>query len=347
MINSLKDPEQSLWIYSQIMPFIRNKNKRNGNEHLMQCPFCDEAHTSHKKNAMRGYYYINTQTYYCFRCEKYANALELYEYLSGMSSKELLPQYLSYIQKHNQNHRGVNFSNFCSLSGGHRKTDNDSNKEIDFNSVPKVLKNPLTNRGKEYLENRKIFESKNIPPYNKFYSAMYKQKYEIITIPWYMEGEECYYQWRFLDSDIPFPKYGFPKGLSKKVYGIDMVDPSFPFIICTEGVFDSLWVKNGVALGGKVLTDFQKEIIEDKFPKHKIVYAFDNDSAGLNAILKQSSKNVDSLVFYWKNFSNGNKDLNEFAVNCDKDFFFNEENVLKCICTPLKLKLKLLKNNTK
>lgn len=342
MCNTFRNREQSLWIYSKIVPYITVKNKRNGNEHMMQCPFCDEANTSSKKNAMRGYYYIDSQSFYCFRCDKYASALELYEKLSGLPKSHILPEYMSYIRSNSNNSRGINFSNFYSVSGV-VETNNSDGITIDFNQVPENLKHTLTNRGREYLNERKIFESKNLPSYAKFYSASYKSKYEIVVIPWYIEGRECYYQWRFLDSDVPFPKYGFPKGLTKKIYGIDMIDPSFPFIICTEGVFDSLWVKNGVAVGGKHLTELQRHILKTRFPKHKIVYAFDNDSAGVDAMLKQSSENGNSLVFYWKDKSNGCKDLNEFAVKENTNYFFDEENIKQCIMNPLQLKLKILK----
>lgn len=342
MGNFVNNIDQSLWIYSQILPFIKGKNKKNGNEHIMQCPFCNEAETSHKKNAMRGYYYIDNQSFYCFRCDKWATALELYEKLSGLSRKELIPEYMSFVRNNTTNLNGVNYSNFLSLSGNYAQSENAV--ELEYNSVPKSMKQPLSDRGREYLEKRRIFESQNLPKYAKFYSSFFRKKYEVVTIPWYMEGQECYYQWRFIDSDVPFPKYGFPKGLVKKIYGIDMVDASFPYIICTEGVFDSLWVKNGVALGGKVLTEVQMSILKERFPKHRIVYAFDNDEAGLKAMIKQSTDNPNSLVFYWKPFSNGAKDLNEFVMNSDVNYFFDAKNVEKCICSPLQLKWKLVKS---
>lgn len=323
------------------MPYIRGRNKRNGNEHMMQCPFCDEANTSHKRNAMRGYYYIDNQTYYCFRCDRWATALDLYEVLSGLDRSNIISEYMSFVKNESFGRNGVNYSNFLSLSGMSR-FDDEKKTEFEFNMIPKSMRNELSERGREYLEKRLIFDSPNLPSYAKFYSSFYKKKYEVVTIPWYYEGQECYYQWRFLDSDIPYAKYGFPKGLTKKIYGIDMIDTSFPYIICTEGVFDSLWVKNGVALGGKVLTEFQRDLLEERFPKHKIVYAFDNDEAGIKSMVKQSGENKDSLVFYWKEFSQGFKDLNDFAVNVDKDFFFDEKNVMKCICTPLQLKWKLI-----
>lgn len=343
----VKDLSQSLWIYSKILPYIRCKNSRHGNEHHLQCPFCNEAVTSsHPNTAMRGYYYINEQSYFCHRCREWHTAFELYEKLSGLSRKDLLPEYLDFISKNGK--RGMNFSNFLSVSSGDYcgKSDGKAD-EIEYLPIPDRMRNPLTERGRKYLEGRKTFDSPNLPKYAKFYSATYSSKrfgnktYEVVVIPWYLNGEVWGYQWRFLDSDIPFPKYGFPKGAGKRIYGIDMVDTSFPYLICCEGLFDSLWVKNGIAIGGKSLTDFQRNMLSERFPNHKIVYAFDNDEHGIEAMLKSGGNRIDSLLLYWKDISGGAKDLNEFAVAGHEKHFFDENNILKRIFSPAQLKMKM------
>ena len=345
-MNGVKDLSQSLWIYSKILPYIRCKNSKHGNEHHLQCPYCNEAvNSSHPSTAMRGYYYINEQSYFCHRCREWHSAFDLYEKLSGLSRKDLLPEYLSFINKNNK--RGTNFSNFLSVSADNFKATEEKKDEIEYLPIPDRMRNLLTDRGRKYLEDRKIFESPNLPKYAKFYSATYKSKrfdnkpYEVVVIPWYLNGEVWGYQWRFLDKDIPFPKYGFPKGSGKRIYGIDMIDTSFPYLICCEGVFDSLWIKNGIAIGGKSLTEFQKDMISERFPNHKIVYAFDNDDAGIESMLKSGGKNIDALLLYWKNVSDGVKDLNEFAIAGHADYFFNVENIMNHIISPAQLKLKL------
>lgn len=317
---------------------------RTGNEVHLQCPFCNEAvNSSHPNTAIRGYYYIMTQTYHCFRCGHHTSALKLYEQLSGYSYKTLMDEYMNFIKDSNDNKKGLNLSNFISKSYSLSEPLS-SNKSDDFLDgaiqIPDKMRNPLTNRGKEYLTNRLIFESPNLPSYAKFYSATYKKKYEVIVIPWYIDGDEVYYQWRFIDKDVPFPKYGFPKGATKKIYGVDNISTSFPYIICVEGVFDSLWIKNGVAIGGKFLTDVQKEYLSKRFPRHRIVYAFDNDSAGIDG-MKRTAKDKDSLIMYWKDVSDGAKDLNEFAIAGHKDYFFDENHIIEHLSTPLQLQLKL------
>lgn len=317
---------------------------RTGNEVHLQCPFCNEAvNSSHPNTAIRGYYYIMTQTYHCFRCGHHTSALKLYEQLSGYSYKTLMDEYMNFIKDSNDNKKGLNLSNFISKSYSLSEPLS-STKSDDFLDgaiqIPDKMRNPLTNRGKEYLTNRLIFESPNLPSYAKFYSATYKKKYEVVVIPWYIDGDEVYYQWRFIDKDVPFPKYGFPKGATKKIYGVDNISTSFPYIICVEGVFDSLWIKNGVAIGGKFLTDIQKEYLSKRFPRHRIVYAFDNDSAGIDG-MKRTAKDKDSLIMYWKDVSDGAKDLNEFAIAGHKDYFFDENHIIEHLSTPLQLQLKL------
>jgi len=353
VLNGLKNTDQSLWLYSKILPYIRGKNRKVGSEHYIQCPFCDEAHTSsHPSTAMRGGYNIFEQVFHCFRCDYRTNGLKLYEKLSGLNSKELIPEYLEFINRGGK--RGVNFSNFLSTSsisssshGNLSSSVGRSKVEYDFQPIPPKMRGELTERGRKYLEGRKIMQSPNLPSYARFYSATYSSKaygnkpYEVVVIPWYLDGDEWGYQWRFIDGDVPFPKYGFPKNSGKKIYGLDSVSSSFPYIICTEGVFDSLWVKNGVAIGGKSVTDYQRSVLEERFPKHKIVYGFDNDEHGIDAMLGDFSTTDDHMLFYWKDVAGKAKDLNEFAMGGNERYFFDEKHITSRLFSPIELQLKL------
>lgn len=51
-------------------------------------------------------------------------------------------------------------------------------------------------------------------------------------------------------------KYIFPKDKKKLVYGLDNIDISWPYIIVFEGVYDSVFVKNGISVGTKAITDY-------------------------------------------------------------------------------------------
>lgn len=59
---------------------------------------------------------------------------------------------------------------------------------------------------------------------------------------------------------------------------------SFPYIFVFEGFYDSVFVKNGIAVGTKAITDYQLSIIKDRYPKHQVVISFDNDESGIQSM---------------------------------------------------------------
>jgi hypothetical protein len=339
-----KDIGQSIWLYNQLRPWFPadcieagTGDQRNV---TFSCPFCMEAVNSHRRNAKRGTYYVYSQRYWCFRCGTSMSGLDLLSKLSHCDVKDILPKYLEFSFSKASSARGMNLSNFSSFSPTSEISSSgffdDEAFEIERTPLPDTLKHPLTERGKSYLEGRKVFEAPNLDPNGKFFSSEMtvedpithvKATHEQISIPWYYDGSEWYYQRRFLDNVEGYPKYVFPSNTKKKIYGLDMVDTSFPFIICVEGVFDSIWLRNGVAIGGKTMSSYQKWVIQSRFPRHRIVYAFDNDKPGMDAMRKLAKADGKILFLYWKDVSSGNKDLNEFAVNVDTKFFYNPSNI--------------------
>ena len=119
---------------------------------------------------------------------------------------------------------------------------------------------------------------------------------------------------------------------------------SFPYIICTEGVFDSLFVKNGVALGGRSLTEYQMKMISTFYPRHRIVLAFDNDQPGIQAALRHMERYPDLLYLdMYDLFNAANvKDLNDFVLATGRaDIFMNDKIVKQMISSSFKMQMKL------
>lgn len=285
----------------------------------MACPFCDEYHTSkkHGKSAARGHYYIENQSFWCFNCNRWATGLDLYAQLSGedITRGEFAKKFF--------------FKRFSENDTTTSATSSDSTFDINYRKpkrlgIPDFLKHKLTEQGYEYLNNRRIFEAPNLDHDAPFYSCAKKTHgnvYNAITIPWRFDCEDYFYQLRFIDDiALPFGKYFFPNkqktGVDKPVYGLDMVDVSFPYVICFEGVFDSIWVRNGVAIGGKNLSDYQRKLINTRYPRHKIVFAFDNDGPGKAAYLSCAEKYPFDLFLNWFDKSDGCKDINELILKC-------------------------------
>ena len=73
-----------------------------------------------------------------------------------------------------------------------------------------------------------------------------------LVIPWTKE----YYQERALtkQQEKEEGKYLFPPNVDKPIYGLDTIDTNFKYLFLLEGVFDAIWVKNGLAVGSLILS---------------------------------------------------------------------------------------------
>ena len=135
----------------------------------------------------------------------------------------------------------------------------------------------------------------------------------------------------------------FPKNSHKLVYGLDNVDLSWPYIIVFEGVYDSLFVKNAVAVGTKSLSDRQERLIRERYPNHRICLSFDNDKPGLDSTAKDVEKNDDVLFFKWFDDDTSEKDINEKVLSAnDATLFSSPKRLEKRILTPLQMKMWLV-----
>jgi DNA primase len=164
-----------------------------------------------------------------------------------------------------------------------------------------------------------------------------------LVIPWYLDDKVVYYQKRTLDEKQQ-PKYLFPFGVDKSVYNIDRVDPAFPYIFVLEGALDSIYVYNGVAIGGKNITKHQRDLIKSKFPKHKIVYFLDNhhnESAMRTHLLGLADKEPSSSFLLFPDAMKDIKDVNQWIVAGGLNMFEHSKWLEKNILSSLKLKFKL------
>jgi len=322
--------DQATWLYDKIRPYIPRNHVPNGNDINFPCPFCNEASSAKKRGTRRGHYYINTQTYWCYRCEKWAHGLELYSQMSGTPQEEIKPEYFRF--KYSKDATDIYLDQLS-----------DKNEFcIEYNEIPPQMRNDLPPHVTKYLKDRKIFQAPGLPKDYKFYYFSEKNR-EYIVIPWIYNGQECYYQRRILSDNTEF-KYLFPKDLEKSVFGLDNIDTTFKYIICVEGVFDAIWIKNGIAIGGKALSDYQKWFISQRYPHHTLIYAFDNDIPGKNAMLKIIEKNPNSKFLNWFNYAKEAKDVNEYVIKYNSNIFYNKENLEKMICNSIKMKLLLSYN---
>ena len=217
---------------------------------------------------------------------------------------------------------------------------------MDEHEWPKPT--PLTPEASQYLDSRKIIKR------NDLLSITSPSGLPFILIQYKFLNECIFYQLHnytgaTLTNGTKI-KYMFPNSLDlndqqKPVFGIDDIDPSWPFIICCEGVYDALSYTNGVGLAGRVLTDYQKKLLSVRWPHHKLVMALDNDQAGKNSMLKMTKHSNSLFLNLIPVFSKFNvKDANDFAKLSDKarDLLLNRKFLESNMMTALEMDVNLL-----
>ena len=137
----------------------------------------------------------------------------------------------------------------------------------------------------------------------------------------------------------------FPKNKRKLLYGLDNVDPTYKKIFVFEGVYDSLFVKNGICSGTKAITDFQMKLIKSRWPQHEICISFDNDAAGFSSMMKAIEQDRSSKFFVWYNASTKEKDINEAVIAADDVSMFVDPTKLdSMVFDKLQMKLWMMRN---
>lgn len=332
------------FINEKVWEYLPPSKVRVGNEIHVRCPICGDSKKNSRKK--RGYYYcgLGQSSYYCFNCGASMSGLQLLKTISGTDYEDIVQEY-----------RRMKAKNGGTLSSqidvGLSESDSSNLSAIAYiNSLHSVIKqewkNPLSDVARKYLEDRKVLEAPFIK--DKFYSVFDKKQNEYILIPWKINGIDAYYQINdFEHHDRIGRKYIFPSNKEKLVYGLDNIDLSFPYIICFEGVYDSLFIPNAIAIGGKSLTNLQHEILTKRYPNHQIVLSYDNDVAGLTAMMKQIKRHpTEYKYFKWFDNDTEEKDINDYVLkHGNVDVFKNKSVVESMIANAISMKLFLIEKN--
>lgn len=328
------------WINEEITPYLPTDRVRQGDKILFRCPICGDSKKSATKK--RGYYYLKTASYHCFNCDVSLGGMKLLQALSGEDYEDIKSRYFRTLFD------GKHFNSLSShiTFGDEPQRDN----ALAFqNALKPEWKTPLSEKAEKYLKDRLVLDAPFLK--ERLYSYFSRKSGEYILIPWRINGIDAYFQLNdFQRIGKAGMKYIFPKNRDKLIYGLDNIDITFPYLICFEGVYDSLFVRNGIAIGGKYLTELQEKILKKRFPNHRIVYALDNDKPGLEATARALSKNTESRTMYFKWFdeSTKEKDINDLVKSKgDVNIFVDSKYVESLIVDSITMKLWLAKNGYK
>lgn len=316
------------FINEKVLEYLPHDRVRVGDKVNFRCPLCGDG-THHKK---RGWYYTSNASYYCFNCSTGMSGIKFLQFLSGQDYDDIKREYARLFIR-----SGLN----TGLSS-HYEVPNSEPKLFELKQAVKPeWKSPLSKDALEYLGKRMVTSA----PFLKedLYSCQCRMG-EYILIPWIVNGVEAYYQLNDYKK-LGQLKYVFPKNSKKLLYGLDNVDMSWPYIICFEGVYDSLFVKNAVACGTKSITDYQMRLISERYPNHQICVSFDNDEPGITAMARFIERGSDVKFLKWFGKGTCVKDINERVMETGNPLEFADAKKLESMIeTPLQMKMWLAQN---
>lgn len=319
------------FLNEKVLEYLPHNYVKIGDKLNMRCPICGDSKKSSTKR--RGWYYMKNASFYCFNCSTGMSGIKFLEFISGNNYNDIRKEYMKLYLKTGQN---------PNLSASFEAPTNEPSV-FELQSIVKPeWKQPLSDKAKEYLSKRKVNEA----PFLKetLYSCYTKKGEEYIMIPWRLNGVDAYFQLNDFQK-LHSLKYIFPKDKKKLLYGLDNIDISWPYIIVFEGVFDSLFVKNGIATGTKSVTDYQLKLIKERFPRHQIVISFDNDKAGIASMIKLLKNGTDFKYFKWFNKNTEQKDINDYVLSKQNVNIFTNTSILeKMIVDKLLMKMFLIQS---
>ena len=324
-----------------VYEYVPGVKRHNGNKLNFRCPICGDGK---KKTSHRGWFYLDSGSYLCWNAgcpaEGGMSGLKFLSLVSGKSISEIRSEL---IKKAGSFSSAIDKCEIKDMSNS-LFDDNKKPKSVQRYILDKIELNEWTDNlplfAKKYLEERKLNMASFLPPSFKFY---YDKKLKRLVIPWSNE----YYQERLIfSSKKDDPKYIFPQNVEKPLFGEECIDKNFKYIFLVEGVFDSIWVKNGLAVGSLTLSNHQREILKKYENDFTIVYLMDNqfaDNSSMEKTKKLADKEPFTNIFIWPKVLHMFKDINDTIIFNDKfiDIWKDEEFLKKYICSGLKVKLNL------
>jgi len=304
------------------------------------CPICGDSKTSKKKK--RGWFFTSSGMYHCYNggCEVHLSALKFLSALEHKDIKEVKKDVLIFYK----NNVGV-FNNLMALFKSGSDAHTAQSKPED---PPKFIQQSIDipddwidiekhDQAFKIVESRKIMQAPFIPKNWKLYFDTYSNR---IVIPWIRNSHMVYYQKRSIYKNDT-NKYLFPANTEKDIFGLDNLDQSFPYIFMLEGVFDSIWVKNGIAIGGISLTEHQQKLLEEFKLNYTFVYMFDNqniDHSARDNYLKLA-KDKHNLFIWDKSIKY--KDVNEYVLATENNPFSDKTYLMSRVFSGLKALVQL------
>jgi hypothetical protein len=256
--------------------------------------------------------------FYCFNCSRSWNELNWIQEVTKKQVGEILKETTTY-----RSSSAVDLLDVLSKEESTTYT-NDTLPENSINifdeyQIDYYKDNKVVQLGYECSKNRRLFTAINRPK-SLYVTTTDKVHKNRLVIPFYSEYNKIEsYQTRALLPDQQ-PKYLTKYG-DKCLYGENNIAPEIPYIFIFEGPIDSMFVRNGVAMGGTSLTERQTTFI-NKCLNYEIIYVYDNDvdNKEMKKVIDKTIKQNRKLFIWPKEFAKY-KDINEICISLSLDEF--------------------------
>ena len=280
------------------------------------CPICHEGNSWGSKRRL--YYYINDDFLYCYNCARAWNPYWWIKEITGMTFHEILEDVKDYggvdgdyIQQYSSNTTTTEWA-MPDLPG--ECINLKSEVQLDYYKNDKMVK-----KAYDYCNDRRLFSALNSPKalYVCIDDRYHKNR---LIFPYYKENKIISYASRVFLPDDKRTRYLIKFNTGKPVFGLDRVDADYPYIFIFEGQIDSMFIKNGIAVSGLVLTEEQESELS-AFPLHKRIWCLDNLAMEKDEVRSKAIEhlnNGESLFLYLNEFEKY-KDLNEYCIEKKQD----------------------------
>lgn len=292
---------------NKLSPYLDNFTKKGHYNWIFRCPICGDSKKSKTKSRGNIYLSNNKLSIKCFNCDYTAS----FDYFLRSLSEELYKEYLFDKLKDEK---------LVSSEESYDFFKQDTIELIDANLDNLIRVDTLQDNHpvKLYCINRKIKQLNLlylVPKVKAYINSLIPDKMKLyndhprLLIPFFnSHGKMIGFQCRAFGNEQP--KYISIKLTNDKlVYGLERVDYSKEIRV-TEGPLDSLFVDNGIAVGG---SSFKGTFMESIKSNCIIIYDNEPRSKEITKLLKNVIDKNFRVVIWPDNIQE--KDLNEMVLS--------------------------------
>lgn len=292
------------------------KFKPSSNVYYGGCPICREGKSWGKK--ARCFYIPNKNVVCCHNCQRTWSPVNWIMEISDLSYRDILNEVKE-------------FDHIPSIVTNNDETDKSQNASstlpedsinlFDIQQLRYYENNRVVKDALDFIKKRRLNVAVNKPKalYISLRDYVHKNR---LCIPFYnSDGSIDYYQTRaiYRKDELQTAKYLSKPNSDKTVYGLDSISNDIDSLFIFEGPIDSMFIKNGIALAGLIVTTLQKKLLK-KWWMFNRIWILDNQLD--NVEVKNKYKDLierGERVFIWPKKFKEYKDFNEVCVDHSKN----------------------------